>query len=253
MLQLAEFQARFSRAIETGEMAHLDGELREGALSVREGMEIYRANALGAAATALTISYPTVVRLVGSAFFMRLAHQFAQANPPRSGCLSRYGFEFPVFLERAPALEALPYIADVARLDRALDEVGNALLGQRSRRFSLGGTRIELDRTLAVLDLDWPADDIRAAIEIDDKELTRIDMRRGPRWRAMWRTPRGVQMRSLTQASCAFVRGLLSGRRAQTAIALALAINPDGGLADIERDVLRAPFARVTAQSGAAS
>ena len=46
---------------------------------------------------------------------------FVEVQPPRQACLTGYGAGLPDFLRAHAAVAALPYLADVARLDFAID------------------------------------------------------------------------------------------------------------------------------------
>lgn len=87
---------------------------------------IYRANVLANLGGALAATYPVVRRLVGAAFFEEAARRHALAIPSTSGDLDRYGATFPAFLAAYEHASALPYLPDVARLEWALHECGQA-------------------------------------------------------------------------------------------------------------------------------
>ena len=87
---------------------------------------VYRNNARVALIEALAAAYPAVSRLVGEPFFHRMAGVYAAAEPSRERTLNLYGETFADFVAGfAPARE-LPYLADVARLERAVLEARHA-------------------------------------------------------------------------------------------------------------------------------
>ncbi|KAG0919362.1 hypothetical protein G6F31_021147 [Rhizopus arrhizus] len=55
-----------------------------------------------------------------------MARVFAAATPPSSPVLLHYGAEFPDFIASFPPAEPLPYLADVARIERAATEAFHA-------------------------------------------------------------------------------------------------------------------------------
>lgn len=75
---------------------------------------------------ALADAYPVVRRLVGEEFFLAVARLYVAGNLPRTRGLTHYGDRFPAFLHRFPPARALPYLADVARLERAALEALHA-------------------------------------------------------------------------------------------------------------------------------
>jgi hypothetical protein len=94
MPELATFQAEFTRALLADE----------------------------ALINALAASYPTIEQLVGRDWFRACANAYVRAHPPRSPVLALYGETFPVFLAQfAPAAE-LPYLVDVACIERMWSE-----------------------------------------------------------------------------------------------------------------------------------
>lgn len=78
---------------------------------------VYRNNVIVSLCQALADSYPVCRALVGDAFFRAMAGHFVRLAPPCSPVLVRYGGRFPAFLEQFEPVAALPYLADVARLE----------------------------------------------------------------------------------------------------------------------------------------
>jgi len=91
--------------------------LLSGAAAAR--FRVYRNNFHHGLGRQLAEAYPVVRRLVGADFFQAAASGYVCAEPPRSRSLALYGAGFPAFLERFAPAAALPYLADVARLERA--------------------------------------------------------------------------------------------------------------------------------------
>jgi hypothetical protein len=80
---------------------------------------VYRNNVTTSLADALVGIFPATRRLVGDDFFSGMAIAFARAHPPRSRLLFEYGHEFPAFIADFEPARGLPYLADVARIERA--------------------------------------------------------------------------------------------------------------------------------------
>lgn len=85
-------------------------------------LRVYRNNVVTAWAGAIVKNYPAVERLVGAEFMRAMAADFVRAHPARSPVLSLYGSALPTFIESFAPAAGLPYLADVARLDRAWTE-----------------------------------------------------------------------------------------------------------------------------------
>jgi len=110
MSDLAEFQRNFAKAV-----------LADGPFDpVSElcGFAVYRNTSARGAVEALRAAYPTVDMLVGDEMFTQVALDYRVENPPADPVLSDYGSGFANFLARQPWTCELPYLADVAKLDR---------------------------------------------------------------------------------------------------------------------------------------
>ncbi|MEX1994730.1 MAG: DNA-binding domain-containing protein [Steroidobacteraceae bacterium] len=80
---------------------------------------VYRNNVVHGLVNALEARFPVTSRLVGTQFFRAMARAFVGFQLPRTPLLMNYGDEFPRFIaDFAPARE-VPYLADLARLERA--------------------------------------------------------------------------------------------------------------------------------------
>lgn len=110
MSDLATFQRDFAAAL----MA--EGQAEPSFRS--QAFTVYRNTCARGVVEALRASYPTVDMLVGDEMFAQVALDYRREAPPRSPVLSDYGGGFPAFLARQPWTCELPYLADVARLDR---------------------------------------------------------------------------------------------------------------------------------------
>ncbi len=81
--------------------------------------DVYRNNVTVSLIEALGDIFPAVKRIVGEDRFADLARLFVRAHPPTSPLLFRYGYAFPAFIEAFEPAASMPYLADVARLERA--------------------------------------------------------------------------------------------------------------------------------------
>lgn len=111
---LAGFQDDFVRAL-YGAAAN---DARVAALAAQPGFAVYRNTVYKGCVDALRANFPTVERLVGVDWFRSAALIYAQAEPPEDARLLLYGATFPAFLARFEPARELPWLADVARLDR---------------------------------------------------------------------------------------------------------------------------------------
>jgi hypothetical protein len=80
---------------------------------------VYRNNVTVSLIDALAAIYPAVQRITGAEFFRAMARSHVRATPPMSPLLFEYGRNFPAFIERYEFVQDLPWLADVARIERA--------------------------------------------------------------------------------------------------------------------------------------
>lgn len=86
------------------------------------GLAVYRNTVAKGRADVLSAAFPTVRRLTGEDWFRAAALEFAAEHPPGDPAMDRYGEQFPAWLAAFPPAREMPYLAPVARLDRAFSE-----------------------------------------------------------------------------------------------------------------------------------
>ena len=122
MQRLAERQGQFARAILDPTAIIPDGVIGpDGELSALR-FAVYRNNVTVGLIEALKDSYPVVKKIVGDEFFSTMARVFVSAHPPVSPVMLQYGAGFAEFIEGFEPATGLPYLADVARIERAWTE-----------------------------------------------------------------------------------------------------------------------------------
>jgi hypothetical protein len=80
---------------------------------------VYRNNVTVSLINALAAAFPATQRITGPDFFREMARAHVRATPPISPLLFEYGRDFPAFIERYEHAKPLPWLADVARIERA--------------------------------------------------------------------------------------------------------------------------------------
>lgn len=138
MHSLREIQLSAYRAFVLEEPIAMPGLIGD-ALGVAAGIGVYRNNARGTFVRTLETCYPAVARLVGADCFRSLSLTYMRDFPSRSGDLGRFGGEFPLLLDIVFRDTAHAYLADTARLEWAVSEVGNTLAGPPLDPSSLAG------------------------------------------------------------------------------------------------------------------
>ncbi len=89
-------------------------------------LRIYRHHVATSLVAALGATFSSVEALVGAAFFTTMARAYVLASPPAGPVLTEYGDGFADHVAAWEPARSLPYLADVARLDRALTLAYNA-------------------------------------------------------------------------------------------------------------------------------
>ena len=126
MPQLAERQGEFALALLDWSQPVPAGCVAPDGRRDAKRFGVYRNNARASLIAALRESFPAVCRLVGEEYFCALAQEYATRHPPTSPVLLEYGATFPQFIEHFEPLAAFPYMADVARIERAWLEAYHA-------------------------------------------------------------------------------------------------------------------------------
>lgn len=125
MPSLRELQQRFAAAL-------LDAPVSIAGLSGADPREahariaVYRRTVYANYRTALAATYPVVHRLVGEARFKSAVYAYVQAHPSTGGDLNVYGERFGELLSTHDPVMSIDGLADVARLEWAIDEAHRA-------------------------------------------------------------------------------------------------------------------------------
>ena len=86
------------------------------------GFDLAAAESIGAGGLIDALDVDDLVcRLVDKDFFAYAAYKYLREHPPHSRCLVEYGADFADFLARFAPCQDLPYLADVARFEWALN------------------------------------------------------------------------------------------------------------------------------------
>jgi hypothetical protein len=242
MRDLAQLQADMAEGLLTGRFDALAGQVLIGPVAAAEALSIHRNTALHGLVQALRLTYPTVDALTGAAFFDQAALAFVEDHPPISPWLTGYGAGFADFLAAYEFAADVPYLADTARLDLAIEAAAHDVVGLDGLQFDLDGALLTLDASLSVLRLVWPAHAIREALEAGGAALAALDLQPGGHALALWRLPDGAGVGSLAPLSAAVLEALLAGGDLEGAL------SSDGDPAVLQSDIFAAPFARLNAK-----
>jgi hypothetical protein len=115
---LSELQRQFAGALVDPGSRPPIGAGRAGSAD-EQMFAIHRNNLFVGLIDALAARYPVCERLVGEEFFRAVARAHVVRERPRSPILLHCGDNFPDFIESFAPAEAVPYLADMARLEAA--------------------------------------------------------------------------------------------------------------------------------------
>jgi len=224
---LHELQRSLRRSIVERETTAAAAQVIGDGLTPAERLSVYRNTFVSSLTNALRLCYPAVHRLVGADFFDSVAQLFIQEQPPHSAYLDEYGAEFPEFVARFPPAAALCYLADIARLEWAVNRALHARDAQRLELELLadvepidhGRVCFVPDPSVSLLRASYPADIIwRAVLAQDDAMLSAIDLTEVPVWLMVQRLKTGIDVIRLSEPAWHFAAELCAGRALQDAI-----------------------------------
>ena len=256
---LGELQARMAAALLATDAAgqSLPAGWISGRVAAADALHAHRNTVLGGLSHALRQSYPAIDRLVGEAFFDRMAVAWARTQPPAEPQLAGYGAGFAEFVAGFPGVEALPFIAELARLEWQFDELarmrpdrGSALQADRSQdAIELGGGLVlRFAATLRVLVTRHPVAALREALlQEDAPRVGTLAQSPGVHAQALWRGPAGVCVRLLHPAAARCLVLLQAGEALPLALEASRGELAEAAFMDLIRaDLLEAGFTTLT-------
>ena len=232
-LALRELQAAFAASIVGADRADLMAAITGDTIPAAARLGVYRHHVFESLGTALAATFPTVQALVGTAFFRGLARAFVRHALPQQPVLAEYGADFPAFVAEFEAARDLPYLADVARLDWALNVAFQAPLGERLAAADLSllpaerlaSMSISLAAGVVLINSPYPLDRIWEASQPGAAGGT-VDLNSGASNLLVWRRPDDAAFVSLTAGEAAFMTALAHGRSLEEAAAAVLPADP---------------------------
>ena len=237
MPNLLELQLQLSRAVLGGDTAALVGGIRGDGLDPAERLRIYRNHAFATLGAVLEGTFPVVCRLVDKRFFAYAAHEYLREHPPHSRCLVEYGADFADFLAGFDPCKDLPYLADVARFEWALNTAATvreaaplpieALAAVPPERAA--GLALRLQPSVRYFASGWPIDTIWQANQ--QSEVPTVDLARGITCIEIRRDRDAVAWRRLDPGTFAFRTAVAEGLVLAAAAATATVEDPAFDLA----------------------
>lgn len=201
--------------------------------SAMKRYNVHRNNVTVSLIDALAAIYPAVQRLTGPDFFRAMARFHIRETPPTSPLLLDYGRDFPGFITRYEHAQPLPWLADVARIERAWLDAYHAADAAPLTATELAA--ISPDRLASLVFTVHPATRVVrssfAAVTIfaanrTDRSADRIDAST-PEDALITRPGLDVVVRQLPPGGAVFLTCLMSGCMLAEAAAAALEASQD--------------------------
>jgi hypothetical protein len=142
-LALPDLQAAFAAHVGGDDRTDLVAAVVGDTIPAEARLRVYRHHVSHSLSAALAATFPTVQALVGEGFFRSLAQGFVAETLPTQPVLAEYGAGFPVFVAAQEPAHDLPYLADIARLDWALNVAFHSPEGRRLAAADLAGIAAE--------------------------------------------------------------------------------------------------------------
>jgi len=225
MPTLLDLQRAIGAFMAHGDLAAAEFVIADG-IAPDSRLSIYRNTYAGNLVGALRISYPAVKRLVGEDFFEGAARDFIDAHPPQSAYLNDYGSQFGDFLAHFPPAASLAYLADVARLEWAVNCALHAEDAPPLDPARLAVLPVDVDLkfvahpSVRLFQTQYPADAIwRATIDENDDALTAIDLDEGPLFIIVSRDVHGISVTRMSPDEFRFAKAIFAGIALSRALA----------------------------------
>jgi Putative DNA-binding domain len=231
---LREIESEMRLALLGGDDGPARTMVRGDGLEPAARLAIYRHHVVTTLTAALQATFPVVCRLVDERFFAYAADRYIQVEPPSGPCLFEYGAGFANFLAGFPPCRSLPYLADVARLEWAMqralhapDAIPLPIRAIQGVAPDLAGSlTLTLDPSVTLLSSRYPVDRIWRANQVDEPEPAVVNLADGGARLEIRRSGDDVVFRALDPAVFVFRHALARGGDLAAATAEALAADP---------------------------
>lgn len=191
---------------------------------------VYRNNVHSSLINVLATGYPVTLQLVGDEFFRAMAAMYVQALPPTSPLINEYGGDLADFIQGFAPAASVPYLADVARLERlrvrayhAADAIPldqQEVIARLQQQSGLGDLRLQLHPSVATLNSAYAVVGLWAAHQTGES-LATLDPFHAQSALVL-RNGLEVQVFRIDSGSVAFINSLQNGWPLEMAVAYAL-------------------------------
>jgi len=233
MQRLAERQRDFAAALLNPELPAPPRLVGPDGKPSPKRFAVYRNNVVAGLTETLKDAFPAVRRIVGADFFQAMARAYVVMEPPRTPILLDYGASFPDFIRQFEPATTLPYLADVASIERAWTEAYHSpeaapldpAAFMAVEPDQLPGIRLLLHPSLRVVRSQFPALTIWQ-MNVGDGVPAPVDFAAGGEDVLVVRPVADVEVRSVPGGSLEFIRALAGGMSVLAALKAAISVDP---------------------------
>lgn len=232
--RLGERQREFAAALLDAATPVPAGIISPDGTPCTAGFNVYRNNVVAGLVEVLKAAYPAVYRIVGDTFFSAMACGYVMQAPPCSPVMLEYGVTFPDFVDMFGPAACVPYLRDVARLERAWVEAYHAadtLPTDLTRLATLDASalpsvRLLLHPSLRVVRSAYPVVTLWQ-MNVADGTPVAIDPTQGDESALVTRCAADVEVRTIPAGAASFIQSLASGASVAKAASLAFSERAD--------------------------
>jgi len=230
MLALRELQAAFADHLAGRDRVDLLALVSGDSIPAAARIAVHRHHLGQSLSAGLAATFPTVRALVGEDFFGRMARDFLAGFLPTQPVLAEYGADLASFIATYGPAAGLPYLADIARLDWALNVAAYAGPVRRLTAADLSAVSSErlpahhlaLPPGTCLIDSPFPLPDIWRASQPDAGEGV-VDLAAGRCRLVVLPGSAGAFFVSLSNPEADFVAALAAGSSLEEAAGVAFA------------------------------
>jgi hypothetical protein len=179
---------------------------------------VHRNNVVVGLTDALKAAFPVVCRIVGMEFFQAMARAYVMSEPPATPILLDYGGGFPSFIAKFDQARSLPYLPDVARIERAWTEAYHSAEAVPLERQAFAAIpndqvaemRLDVHPSLRVVRSQFPALTIWR-MNVGDGMPGPVELESGGEDALVVRPAADVEVLSMPRGGAEFIRSLANG------------------------------------------
>lgn len=233
MPRLADRQREFSAALLDSALPMPPGLVGPDGEASSKRFAVYRNNVVVGLTEALQANFPAVRRIVGDEFFRAMARAYVTSQRRTSPILLDYGAEFPDFIAVFEPAAALPYLPDVARIERAWTEAYHAPEARPIEPSAFAGIAADRLADLGLL-LHPSVRIVRSSLpaltiwrmNVGDGAPNPVDLASGGEDTLLARPDAEVEVRSLPPGAATFLAALALGESVTEATRTAAVAHP---------------------------